>query len=107
MPLLPIDKVAPGMKTATPVVDAGGAMLMREGAEITPELLERLRARKITSIDVLPSGGTPPSSVARKAVDPATAEAALQHAFEKVAGQPVMKALLDAAIARVHGGRKA
>ncbi|MCE9582738.1 MAG: hypothetical protein K8T20_09615 [Planctomycetes bacterium] len=106
MPLLPLDKVSPGMKTATPVVDAGGALLVREGAEITPELLERLRSRKITVIDVLPQGGPPPSAARRIAADPAVVEAELQHAFEKVAGQPVMKALLDAALARIRGGRK-
>lgn len=107
MPLLPLDKVSPGMKTAAPVLDTGGALLVREGAEITPELIERLRSRKVTVIDVLPPGGTPSSSACKMTADPAAAEAELQHAFEKVSGQPVMKALLEAAVNRIRGGRKA
>lgn len=104
MPLIPIEKVSPGMKTAAPVVDGSGMLLVREGAEITPDLLEKLRTRKVAAIDVV-IVGQPPSGVRTVAVDPAAAQATLDHAFEKVLGHPVMKALFDAASARV--GRKA
>lgn len=105
MPLIPLDKVVPGMKTAAPVADAGGMLLVREGAEITPELIERLRARKITAVDVQ-LGGTPISGVRSTPVDPTAAQASLSHAFEKVVGHPVMKALFDAASERIRTGRK-
>lgn len=105
MPLIPLEKVVPGMKTAAPVADAGGMLLVREGAEITPELIERLRARKILAVDVL-LGGAPISGVRTAAIDPSAAHAALSHSFEKVAGHPVMKALFDAASERIRSGRK-
>ncbi len=105
MPLIPLEKVVSGMKTAAPVADAAGMLLVREGAELTPELIERLRARKITAVDVMTSG-TPISGVRSAPSDPAAAQAALAHAFEKVAAHPVMKALFDAASDRIRSGRK-
>lgn len=104
MPLIPIEKVSPGMRTAAPVVDGGGMLLVREGAELTPELLERLRARKVAAIDIV-IAGQPPSGVRTAPADPAALQASLEHAFEKVTQHPVMKALHDAAAARI--GRKA
>ncbi|MCC6738006.1 MAG: hypothetical protein IT452_03090 [Planctomycetia bacterium] len=104
MPLIPIEKVSPGMRTAAPVVDGGGMLLVREGAELTPDILERLRARKVSAIDIVISG-QPPSGVRTTPADPAALKAALDHAFEKAAQHPVMKALYDAAAARI--GRKA
>jgi hypothetical protein len=94
------------MRTAAPVVDSGGMLLVREGAEITAELLDRLRNRKVASVDILVAGAPVPSGVRLAAVDPAAAQSALAHAFEKVNANPVMKALFDAASQRIASGRK-
>ncbi|MEK7469197.1 MAG: hypothetical protein AAB074_17625 [Planctomycetota bacterium] len=94
------------MRTATPVVDAGGMLLVREGAEITAEILERLRSRKIPAVDILVGGGQPPSGTPLSVTDPDAALAALAHAFESVNGNPVMKALYEAASERIRAGRR-
>jgi hypothetical protein len=106
MPLIPLEKVSPGMKTAAPVLDGGGMLLVREGAELSAELIERLRARKVPAVDIL-IAGTPPSGVRIAPADPVAAQAALSHAFEKAAAHPVMKALFEAASAKIRAGRNA
>lgn len=104
MPIIPLERVALGMRTAAPVVDPGGMLLVRQGTEITAELLDRLKLRRVVSVDVY-SADSRPSSV-REALDPAAAEAALNHAFEKVSDNSVMKSLLEAAVARIRSGEK-
>ncbi|MBI2922138.1 MAG: hypothetical protein HYY18_13885 [Planctomycetes bacterium] len=111
MPLLPIDKVVPGMRTASPIHDAGGALLVREAAEITADLIAHLRNRKITVIDVVPQGMPVPAGAGspQGGADAGAQAAALAHAFERVMGHEVMKALYDSAAAHLgtRGGRTA
>ena len=106
MPLFPLDKVTPGIKTAAPVFDSGGMLLVREGADLTPELIERLRNRKVAAVDIFLGGSQPSSGTPLAVTDPDAAQAALAHAFEKANAHPVMKALFDAASERIREGRK-
>jgi len=106
MPLLPLDKLQAGMRTAAPVLDAAGTLLVKQGAEVTAELVERLRNRKITFLDVLEPGASMPSA-ADQAGEGRGSEAALAHAFEKASGNEVMRALYECAVAHLkarHGG---
>ena len=95
------------MRTAAPVVDAGGMLLVREGAEITAEIIDRLRNRKVAAVDILLAGSPPPSGARLSVTDPVAAQAALDHAFEKAIAHPVMKALFEAASERIRAGRHA
>lgn len=111
MPLIPLDKVVPGMRTATPIHDAGGALLVRESSELTAELIAHLRNRRITAVDVVPQG-TPVAAAAgspQGTAESGVQAASLSHAFEKVMGNEVMKALYEAAAAQLatRGGRTA
>jgi hypothetical protein len=98
MPRISISEARPGMRTSAPVTDSGGQLLVKEGVELTEEVIERLRLRRVTSIEV---GDAAP--VARPLPPPDAA--ALEHAFEKSLGSPVMKALYEAA--RARSGAKA
>ena len=104
MPLLPIDRIEPGMRTASAILDSAGALLVKEGAEITPEILTRLRNRKIAAVDVAGPG----TSSTRSTPDDLTAdEQRLAHAFETVSTTEVMKALHRAALAHLHSRNSA
>ncbi|NUN49570.1 MAG: hypothetical protein HUU15_12150 [Candidatus Brocadiae bacterium] len=107
MPLRPIDKIQPGMRTASPVTDEAGMLLLAQGVTLTAESLDLLRKRRVTAVEVVETG---PATDSPKVVQelPANIEAELEHAFGPQAGHPVMKAILDAALDRVRtrrGGR--
>lgn len=63
---LPIARIAPGMKLAEPITNAGGVTLMPAGIRLTPMFIARIRKWNITALDVFVeskrAGGPPPPS---------------------------------------------
>jgi hypothetical protein len=86
------------MRAAAPIVDATGTLLVRQGSELTPEILQRLANRKIEAVDVDTDGG-PRTPIPAQAPLPEVHDPAgtLDHAFAPVADNDLMKALHQAA----------
>lgn len=61
MRLVHLEDVEPGMVTARAVLDEKGAVLVKEGTEITEELLGRLESRKVKAVWVGSGEDEPPA----------------------------------------------
>lgn len=100
MRVLKIEDVTPGMKLARSVFDGAGNLLLPEGMALTGEALERLRARKVTSLTV--EGEGPSSAGVASPEDRNKAqekiEAELAALFAGLPPHPVMDAVRAAAL---------
>lgn len=59
MPKVPVENLEPGMRTAKPVVNASGMVLLGENTELTPELIDRIRNMAVEVIYI--HGSSKPS----------------------------------------------
>lgn len=93
MKVITLKDAKPGMRLAKPVTDAGGALLLQEGVELSSEWLDRLKARRVDSI-CIDEAGAPISAEDRdKAL--ASIDADVDRMFAGVTGNEVMKLLAE------------
>ena len=73
---LTIDQIAPGMKLAEPITNAGGVTLMPTGIRLTPMFIARIRKWNIDALDVLVEKSRPDPAARRAALARKNAEPA-------------------------------
>lgn len=97
MKLMRTEEVRPGMKVARDVTDLRGNLLFRAGAELTPEILDHLKQRRISHVFVEDAGNpdAPAPPVPRKTAEEIAQE--LDRMFAGSDANPVMAALREAA----------
>lgn len=93
MKVITLKDAKPGMRLAKPVTDAGGALLVKEGIELTAEWLERLKVRRVDSICVEDAEGGASPEDREKAL--AAIDADVDRMFADVANSEVMKLLAE------------
>ncbi len=91
MPKVPIDNLEAGMKTAKPVVNASGMVLLGENTELTQELIDRIRSMAVEGVYI--HGSSKPS------VPLETYLATIDGRFRLVGPEPRME-VIRAAIRR-------
>ncbi len=82
-----------GMRLARPVTDPGGALLVPEGTELSPESIERLRTRRIDSICVEDSAA--PLSAEEREKTIASIDGDIDRMFGEATSNEVMKMLAE------------
>ncbi len=85
----------PGMKTAKPVVNTSGMVLLGENTELTPELIDRIRNMDVDGVYVHGSS-KPPVSIE-------TLLAELDNRFRLVGDAPYMDTIKNAIRKHVEG----
>lgn len=55
---MPVENLQPGMITAQQVSDPTGMLLLKENVELTPVWIQRLKARKVSSVYVVDDGAS-------------------------------------------------
>lgn len=93
MKVITLKDAKPGMRLAKPVTDAGGAMLLQEGVELSPEWIHRLKTRRVDSICI--EDASAPLSVEDREKAFAAIDADIDHMFADVIGNEVMKLLAE------------
>lgn len=93
MKVITLKDAKPGMRLAKPVTDAGGALLIKEGVELSAEWLERLKARRVDSICIEDTSG--PASPEDRERTMAAIDADIDRMFAEVGGNDVMKLLAE------------
>ncbi|GEM_PF-6627121 len=93
MKVITLKDAKPGMRLAKPVTDAGGALLIKEGVELSPEWLERLKVRRVDSITIEDTDGPMSTEDRDKAI--AAIDADVDRMFADVTGNDVMKLLAE------------
>ncbi len=93
MKVITLKDAKPGMRLAKPVTDAGGALLVKEGMELTSEWLERLKARRVDSICIEDTSG--PSSPEDREKALAAIDTDIDRMFAEAGGNDVMKLLAE------------
>lgn len=92
MKVITLKDAKPGMKLAKPVTDPGGAKLVEGGIELSSEMLDRLRHRRVDSICVEEDGAPLSDADREKAL--AEIDADVDRMFAEAAAQSeVMQAL--------------
>lgn len=89
------DSLEPGMKTAKPVVNTSGMVLLGENTELTPELIDRIRNMDVDSVYVQGSSKPP--------VPIETLLADLDNRFGLVRDAPYMDIIKNAIRKHVEG----
>jgi hypothetical protein len=79
----------PGMKVAKPVVNTSGMVLLGENAELTPELIDRIRSMEVDGVWI--------QGLSKPSVPVEAALAELDRRFHLVADQPRMDVIRKAA----------
>ena len=82
MPKVPVENLEAGMKTAKPVVNASGMVLLGENTELTPELIDRIRNMAVEGVYI--HGSSKPS------VPLMTYLATVDNRFRLVGSEPHM-----------------
>lgn len=82
------DSLEPGMKTAKPVVNTSGMVLLGENTELTPELIDRIRNMDVDSVYVQGSS-KPPVPIETQLAD-------LDNRFRLVSDAPCMDIIKNA-----------
>lgn len=93
MRVITLKDAKPGMRLARAVTDPGGALLVPEGNELTPESIERLRTRRVDSICVEDSAAPMSPEERDKAI--ASVDADVDRMFGEAATNEVMKLLAE------------
>jgi len=89
------DSLEPGMKTAKPVVNTSGMVLLGENTELTPELIDRIRNMDVGSVYVQGSS-KPPVPIETQLAD-------LDNRFRLVSDAPYMDIIKNAIRKHVEG----
>lgn len=89
------DSLEPGMKTAKPVVNTSGMVLLGENTELTPELIDRIRNMDVDSVYVQGSS-KPPVPIETQLAD-------LDNRFRLVSDAPYMDIIRNAIRKHVEG----
>ena len=97
MKLIRTEEAHPGLKVARDVTDLRGNLLFRAGTELSAELLDHLKQRRISHVFVEDAGSPDaPATVApRKTAEEIAGE--LDRMFSGADADPVMAALREAA----------
>lgn len=85
MPKVAIDNLKPGMKTAKPVVNNNGMVLLGENTDLTAELIDRIRNMDVDGVYI--QGTARPS----KSKDEFLSE--IEGRFRNVEGDPRMEVI--------------
>jgi len=101
---LPISDVLPGHKLARAITNASGVVMVQPGAELTPPLIERLRALGVDSVVI---AGDAEGAAARPSVEERLRELDARFAgHEQDAWMMELKDIVARQLgARVDGGR--
>ncbi len=98
MKLLRLDESRPGMRVARDVADVRGNLLFKQGTILTGDLIQRLRAWKITHVHIVDDT---PSQIIDPANNPLQRAAAIDRELDLVfldaMGNPIMAKLREAA----------
>lgn len=94
--LVKLDEVAPGSKIVKDVVDARGNLLFKAGVELTPALIERIRARNVSHVFVDESEGVGMSEE-ELTLKQTELDSEIDAVFSDVADQPLMAELREVA----------
>lgn len=93
---IPLEAALPGMALASPVLDAGGSVLLPRGATLDEAVLASLRRREIAEVCVeLPE---PPPDQAVRELMRAAVEQRLRHLFRTAGDGPASRSLYQAVL---------
>ncbi len=95
MPKIAPDILEPGMKTARPVVNTSGMVLLGENTELTPELINRIRNMQVDGVWI--------QGLSKPSLPMETALAELDRRFRLVTGQPHMDIIRKAVRKHIEG----
>jgi len=95
VPKIAPGSLEPGMKTAKPVVNTSGMVLLGENTELTPELIDRIRNMEVDGVWI--QGLSKPSVPMEEVV------AELDRRFRLVGGQPHMDIIRKAVQRHIEG----
>lgn len=96
MRVVKVEEASAGAKVAKDVLDLRGNLLFKAGTELTPAVLQTLKARNVSHLflEDVPGGGEPGIDPAKRALE---IDADLDRVFADVVSHPVMGALKEAA----------
>lgn len=99
MKLISVDDIKQGMMTAKAVTDPTGMLLLKENTELTPVWVQRLKARKITSVYVVDDGSSSDQSLSQEQLNARIAEIdkKVDRMFSDCLSNPVMASLAESA----------
>jgi hypothetical protein len=95
VPKIAAGSLEPGMKTAKPVVNTSGMVLLGENAELTPELIDRIRNMEVDGVWI--------QGLSKPSVPMEDALGDLDRRFRLVAGQPHMDIIRKAVRKHIEG----
>ena len=95
MPKVAIDSLEPGMRTAKPVVNNNGMVLLGENTELTAELIDRIRNMDVDGVHI--HGSARPSRSLEDFI------ADVDSRFLNVEGDPLMDIIKRAIHSHVEG----
>lgn len=93
---IPLEAALPGMALASPVLDAGGSVLLPRGATLDAAVLASLRRREIAEVCVVMS--EPPPDQAMRELMRCAVEQRLRHLFRTAGDGPASRSLYQAVL---------
>jgi hypothetical protein len=101
--LVRLDETRAGHRVARDVVDVRGNLLLKAGTALAPDLIQRLRAWRVTHlfIDDAPTATLDPGE--RPAARSGAIDRELDSVFSEARAHPVMQRLRDAAARYLKG----
>lgn len=95
MPKIVPGNLQPGMKTAKPVVNTSGMVLLGENTELTPELIDRIRNMEVDGVYI--------QGLSKPSVPVEAALSGLERRFRLVGGEPHMDIIRKAVRKHIEG----